>query len=138
MKIKEVTNPEEQLGLLRVIIDNTWSAIKQQADTQARQKVAQPAIKSKPKSPKAPKPVPYAAMPKQLPKPKVLYQSRPQNKSQPISNSNKSMSFKTNQPSMGTPRPTAKPVITHLKPSLTNYEKDEVINLPRGALPKPL
>ena len=66
MKIKEVTNPEEQLGLLRVIIDNTWSAIKQQADTQARHKAAQPSPKSKAKVPKAP----YAAMPKPLPKPK--------------------------------------------------------------------
>lgn len=67
MKIKEVTNPEEQLGLLRVIIDNTWSAIKQQADAHAKQKVAQPASKSKAKWRTAPKPTPYAAMPKQLP-----------------------------------------------------------------------
>jgi hypothetical protein len=48
MKIKEVTNPEEQLGLLRVIIDNTWSAIKQQADAQARQKAAQPTPSQRP------------------------------------------------------------------------------------------
>lgn len=34
MRIFEVTNPEEQLGLLKLIIDNTWSAIQQQADEQ--------------------------------------------------------------------------------------------------------
>ncbi|MBT8606387.1 hypothetical protein G6677_07930 [Polynucleobacter paneuropaeus] len=68
MKIKEVTNPEEQLGLLRVIIDNTWSAIKQQADTQARQRAAKP-VKTKPKVVKTPKKPPYAPQPKPLPKP---------------------------------------------------------------------
>jgi hypothetical protein len=138
MKIKEVTNPEEQLGLLRVIIDNTWSAIKQQADAQARQKEAQPANKSKAKSPKATKLAPYAAMPKQLPKPKALYQSKPQDNSQPISNPKNSKSFKASRPSIGTQSPTVKAMPTPLNPSLTNYEKDEVINLPRGALPKTL
>ena len=68
MKIKEVTNPEEQLGLLRVIIDNTWSAIKQQADTEARQRAAK-AVKTKPQAVKAPKKPPYAPQPKALPRP---------------------------------------------------------------------
>lgn len=52
MKIYEITNAQEQLGLLKVIIDNTWSAIKQQADAQRLQKANKP--KSKP-SYKAPK-----------------------------------------------------------------------------------
>ncbi len=34
MRIFEVTNPEEQLGLLKLIIDSTWSAIQKQADEQ--------------------------------------------------------------------------------------------------------
>ena len=38
MKMNEVTNAEDQLALLRLIIDNTWTAIKQQADAQAKQK----------------------------------------------------------------------------------------------------
>ena len=37
MKINEITNAQDQLELLRNIIDNTWTAIKQQADAQARQ-----------------------------------------------------------------------------------------------------
>ncbi len=66
MKIKEITNAQDQLDLLRVIIDNTWTAIKQQADVQAKQKVAQPA---KPQKVKPIKKAPYAAQPKPLPKP---------------------------------------------------------------------
>jgi len=36
MRLSEFASAEEQLGLLRIIIDNTWTAIKQQADVQAR------------------------------------------------------------------------------------------------------
>jgi len=68
MKIKEVTNAQDQLDLLRVIIDNTWSAIKQQADAEARQRAAK-AVKTKPQAVKAPKKPPYAPQPKPLPRP---------------------------------------------------------------------
>jgi hypothetical protein len=34
MRLYEFTNAEEQLGLLRIIIDNTWTAIAQQAKQQ--------------------------------------------------------------------------------------------------------
>jgi hypothetical protein len=117
MKIKEVTNPEEQLGLLRVIIDNTWSAIKQQADVHARQKAMQPPLKSKSKKPKAPKPAPYAAMPKPIPKPKQPY--------------------KATQPSTGNLKPASASMPTPLPSSLVNNEKDDLINLPREKFPKP-
>lgn len=71
MRIKEIASAEEQLGLLRIIIDNTWQAVKQQADSEARQKAAQPKpikVKSMPKD----KPAPMAAPPKPLPKPKSI------------------------------------------------------------------
>ncbi len=67
MKIKEITNAQDQLDLLRVIIDNTWTAIKQQADVQAKQNAVQPV---RPPKAKAIKKAPYAAPPKPLPKPK--------------------------------------------------------------------
>lgn len=67
MKIKEITNAQDQLDLLRTIIDNTWTAIKQQADVQAKQKAVQPA---KPSTARLVKKAPYAAPPKPLPKPK--------------------------------------------------------------------
>ena len=60
MKIKEITSAEEQLDLLRVIIDNTWTAIRQQAEIQAKQGAAKV---SKPKATKPIKKPPYAAPP---------------------------------------------------------------------------
>lgn len=54
MKMYEIANAEDQLGLLRIIMNNTWSAISQQASAQAKQKAAQ-ASKPKAKAPKAPK-----------------------------------------------------------------------------------
>lgn len=55
MRMYEIANAEDQLGLLRVIMNNTWSAISQQASTQAKQKAAE-ASKPKAKAPKPPKP----------------------------------------------------------------------------------
>ncbi len=139
MKIKEVTNPEEQLGLLRIIIDNTWSAIKQQADTQARQRVAQPAPKSKTKSPKAPKPAPYAAMPKQLPKPKPLYKTNTQTKAQPVATQAHKLSHKQAPSNNGAPNPVNNKVLSPADTLKVDKEKDDLINLSYGALPrKPL
>ena len=136
MKIKEVTNPEEQLGLLRVIIDNTWSAIKQQADTQARQKVAQPPPKSKAKSPKAPKPAPYAAMPKQLPKPKPLYKTNTQTKAQPMATQANKFSHKQVSSNNGAPNPVNNKVLSPADTLKADKEKDDLINLSYGALPR--
>jgi hypothetical protein len=135
MKVKEVTNPEEQLGLLRVIIDNTWSAIKQQADARARQKASQPASKVKVKAPKPPKQAPYASKPKPLPKPKPLYPAKPQ----PVMKSviGKAV-YKQPQANIGTPKPPTNNHLNQASASLSNLEKDEVLNLPRGVLPKPL
>ena len=71
MRMNEIASAEEQLGLLRLIIDNTWTAIKQQADAEARQKASQPKpvkVKAVPKV----KPAPMAAPQKPLPKPKPI------------------------------------------------------------------
>ena len=71
MRMNEIASAEDQLGLLRLIIDNTWTAIKQQADAEARQKASQPKpvkVKTVPKV----KPAPMAAPPKPLPKPMPL------------------------------------------------------------------
>ncbi len=71
MRMNEIASAEDQLGLLRLIIDNTWTAIKQQADAEARQKASQPKpvkVKTVPKV----KPAPMAAPPRPLPKPKPI------------------------------------------------------------------
>jgi outer membrane biosynthesis protein TonB len=137
MKVKEVTNPEEQLGLLRVIIDNTWSAIKQQADAQARQKASQPASKPKVKTSKPAKQAPYASKPKPLPKPKPkpLYPAKPQ----PVMKSTIGKAvYKQPQVNIGAQKLTSNNQVNQAGASLSNLEKDEVLNLSRGALPKPL
>jgi len=48
MRLYEFTNAQEQLALLRVIVDNTWQAIDQEAAQQAR--VAAQRAASKPKA----------------------------------------------------------------------------------------
>lgn len=77
MRIKEITNAEDQLNLLRVIFNNTWGAIEQEANMQAKQKAAH-ANKPKPKGVKAPKRAPYAPAPKPLPKPVIQQLTPPQ------------------------------------------------------------
>jgi hypothetical protein len=54
MRIYEFTNAEDQLALLRLIIDNTWSAIQTQANQQKAHRIAQ-AAKAKPKPQAKPK-----------------------------------------------------------------------------------
>lgn len=75
MRIYEFTNAEEQLALLRLIIDNTWSAIQTQANQQKAQRVAQ-ASKAKPKA---------QAKPKLAPRPSKALPSTPKIVQAPIS-----------------------------------------------------
>jgi hypothetical protein len=51
VRLKEFTNAEEQLGLLRIIIDKTWTAIADQAAAQKKQQeLDRIAAKGKPKA----------------------------------------------------------------------------------------
>jgi len=75
MRIDEITSAQDQLALLRLIIDNTWSAIKQQADAQSRQQASKPRA-AKATLPKLPKSAPYATKPAPLPKPIVTPQQQ--------------------------------------------------------------
>lgn len=74
MRIYEFTNAEEQLGLLRLIIDNTWSAIQTQANQQKAQRIAQ-ASKVKPKA---------KTKPKLAPRPSTVLPSNPKTVQPPI------------------------------------------------------
>ena len=84
MRLHEFADAEAQLALLRTIIDNTWSAIAQQAEQQRREEQQRKA-QAKPKktakgSAKAiSMPVPTSVpSPKFLPKPSQPTQSNPQ------------------------------------------------------------
>lgn len=77
MRINEFANAEEQLALWKLISDNVWTAVRTQADNQARanaEKAAQAKVKKrssgKSKSIKAP----YAPPPPPPKKPKPLHQ----------------------------------------------------------------
>ena len=54
MKINEITNAESVLALWKLISDNTWSAVSQQAELQAKQRAERDAI-AKSRSVKKPK-----------------------------------------------------------------------------------
>ena len=75
MRINEIADAQEQLALLRLIIDNTWTAIKQQADAQARQQAAKPRT-TKPKAPKQAIRIPTPPKSKPLPKPTLTPQQQ--------------------------------------------------------------
>ena len=66
MKINEITNAEDMLALWKLISDNTWSAIQQQAEQQAREKAANTKSTKAPKRGVGRKPPPIAP-----PKPKL-------------------------------------------------------------------
>ena len=55
MRLYEIANAEEQLGLLRLVLDNTWAAVAQQAEQQKRAAAARKL--SKPVVPRVRKPV---------------------------------------------------------------------------------
>ncbi len=75
MRMYEIANAEDQLGLLQIIMNNTWSAISQQASTQAKQKAGE-ASKPKSRAPKAPKPKAVKLPQRPTPSP-VPLQARP-------------------------------------------------------------
>ena len=75
MRLREFTNADEQLGLLRRIIDSTWTAIADEAAEQKEQE-RQERAKSKPKASKrgaatsSSKRTPPPAQPRMPPKPR--------------------------------------------------------------------
>ena len=77
MRLYEFADAEAQLALLRTIIDNTWTAIAQQAEQEKRAEAERKAqAKLKPRSRKAVK-APYASPPPPLKKPKPTLSKQP-------------------------------------------------------------
>ena len=77
MRISEITDAQGQLELLRTVIDNTWTAIAQQAEQEKRaeaERMAQANLK--PRGKKATK-APYAPPPIPLKKPKPTLSKQP-------------------------------------------------------------
>ena len=134
MRTMEFANAEDALALWKIISDNTWAAVQQQAEAEAIKKAEQAAAAKsrKPKRGKVPKPrsVPVAPLPPKPPsataakptvptKPKpqanVVQQQQRQSLSQPVSpNSKQPQSSAATQTIQ--PIPTIKPV-QHMLPA---------------------
>jgi hypothetical protein len=77
MRINEITDAQGQLELLRTVIDNTWTAIAQQAEQEKRAEAERKAkAKLKPRSSKPIK-APYVSPPPPLKKPQPQTANKP-------------------------------------------------------------
>jgi hypothetical protein len=137
MKINEITNAQDQLVLLRTIMDNTWSAIRQQADAQTTQRTNQ----TKTPKPKLPKRVPMAPAPKPLPKSKPVPLPPQQIKNQQtFAGQNQKMPVKKQlTPMPDSLKPLPYSIISPTNQNRNERERQEILKQARGETPwKPL
>ena len=122
MRINEITDAQGQLELLRTVIDNTWTAIAQQAEQEKRAEAERKAqAKLKPRSRKAVK-APYASPPPPLKKPQPLTANKP-TPNPTLANPNADNTIKPI-------RSTAKPMPS-LNPSHTQAMPQNALNVPK-------
>lgn len=118
MRINEITDAQGQLELLRTVIDNTWTAIAQQAE-QERRAEAEREAKAKLK-PRGSKPIkaPYASPPPPLKKPQPLTANN--------STPNPTLVYPSADDTIKPIRGTAKPI-----PSHTQVMPQKALNAPK-------
>jgi len=122
MRINEITDAQGQLELLRTVIDNTWTAIAQQAEQEKRAEAERKAqAKLKPRSRKAVK-APYASPPPPLKKPQPLTTNKP-TPNPTLANPNADNTIK---PIRSTANPTP-----NLHPNHTQAMPQNALNVPK-------
>ena len=122
MRISEITDAQGQLELLRTVIDNTWTAIAQQAEQEKRAEAERKAqAKLKPRSRKAVK-APYASPPPPLKKTQPLTANKP-TPNPTLANPNADNTIK---PILSTAKP-----IPSLNPSLTQAMSQNASTAPK-------
>jgi len=122
MRINEITDAQGQLELLRTVIDNTWTAIAQQAEQEKRAEAERKAqAKLKPRSRKAVK-APYASPPPPHKKPQPPTTKKP-TLNPTLANPNADNTIKPI-------RSTAKPMPS-LHPSHTQATQQNALNAPK-------
>jgi len=122
MRINEITDAQGQLELLRTVIDNTWTAIAQQAEQEKRAEAERKAqAKLKPRSSKPIK-APYASPPPPLKKTQPLTTNKP-TPNPTLANPNADNTIKPI-------RSTAKPMPS-LYPSHTQATQQNALNVPK-------
>jgi hypothetical protein len=115
MRIFEIASAEDQLALWKLISDNVWTTISQQARTEAQQKAAAAAkMRIKPKKAKKPKkPVRVPVPPKPKPPNKSAVPTKPQAANQAARAQPRSSALPTRQP----PLPSSQPVLPPVRSS---------------------
>ena len=115
MRIFEIASAEEQLALWKLISDNVWSTISQQARTEAQQRAAAAAkSRIKPKKAKKPKkPLRVPVPPKPKSQNKSAVPSKPQPANQPARTQTRSSPLPTRQ----APLPSSQPVLPPVRSS---------------------
>ena len=122
MRLYEFADAEAQLALLRTIIDNTWTAIAQQAEQGKRAEAERKAqAKLKPRSSKPIK-APYASPPPPLKKPQPQTANKP-TPNPTLANPNTDDTIK---PIRGTAKP-----MPSLHPSHTQAMPQNALNVPK-------
>jgi hypothetical protein len=122
MRINEITDAQGQLELLRTVIDNTWTAIAQQAEQERRAEAERKSqAKLKPRSRKAVK-APYASPPPPLKKPQPLTTNKP-TPNPTLANPNADNTIK---PIRSTEKP-----MPSLHPSHTQVTPQNALNVPK-------
>lgn len=139
MRINEITNAQDQLALLRTIIDNTWGAIKQQADSQARQVSAKKSVPNPSVKPAIPKKPPHASPPKPLPAPKPIASLPQQNKNLQTLPQPENKILAKGKLAPSAPKALPGNIISPINHNRSEKEKQELAKMARGEEPwKPL
>ena len=135
MRLYEFTNAEEQLALLRTIIDNTWTAIAQQAEQQKHVDAERKAqAKLKPRGKKLGKggrvhisspPPPPPKKPNANDKPQVPSTS---NQPNPTAKATNPTALAQHPAAYPTPNPQPNSTVISPKPATTPYPKNTPIN----------
>ena len=140
----EISNAQDQLALLRLIMDNTWVAIQQQANAQQPPKKAKPAIKAK--TPAKPVKGSYSPPPKPFPQPTASSASQKQPVNQPQTPLKKNtpqnqqgLSTSERMSSSGAPKQLPYNVLSPVNHNHSEREWQELAKQARGETPvKPL
>ena len=135
MRINEITDAQGQLELLRTVIDNTWTAIAQQAEQEKRAEAERKAqAKLKPRSRKAVK-APYASPPPSLKKPQPITANKP-NPNPTLANPNADNTIKPIR-STAKPMPSLYPSRTQAMPqNASTAPKDGYLDKNIGVIKK--
>ena len=122
MRLTEFASAEDTLVLWKMISDNTWAAIVQQAEAEAQQKAeraaARKSVSKRSRGKSTAKPVP----PKRLPPP-LQHVTAPVPKADEKTSTNKPQTHNAQPPSAQQAQPTAKPELSTAPAALPTQQK---------------